>query len=265
MISWALQAKWPWLEKTDPNKPWHGLNFPIPKQVRNFFASSIISVIGNGTNTLFWSDRWLDGGCVKDIAPAVATKVGKSALSTRTVAHAVENWGWVSDIETPLPLIGVQQFLQLWDAIRRVVLTQEVDRHVWLRTSSDQFTSKSCYKALFMVSITFEPWEYGRGRGSLGLLQNANISYGWQYEISVGHMIDWIGEVWTTQSLVHYVTRGRKPSNISYAHAFLQDSFGISSFHPWGLVIPLRQVMRSLLQNGGERCVRRCTEARERV
>jgi hypothetical protein len=56
--SWALQAKWLWLEKTDPNRPWHGLNFPIPKQVRKFFASSIIIVIGNGTNTLFWSDRW---------------------------------------------------------------------------------------------------------------------------------------------------------------------------------------------------------------
>jgi hypothetical protein len=53
MISWALQAKWSWLEKTDPNRPWHGLNFPIPKQVRKFFASSIISVIGNGTNTFF--------------------------------------------------------------------------------------------------------------------------------------------------------------------------------------------------------------------
>jgi pterin-4a-carbinolamine dehydratase len=92
-----------------------------------------------------------------DIAPAVASKVGKSALSTRTVAQALENWQWVNDIKTLLSLIGVQQFLQLWDAIRRVVLTQETDRHVWLHTSYGQFTSKSCYKAFLMGSITFEP------------------------------------------------------------------------------------------------------------
>lgn len=99
----------------------------------------------------------IDGGCAKDIAPAVASKVGKSALCTRTVLRLIESRQWVSDIETPLSLIGVQQFLHLWDAIRRVVLTHEADRHVWLHTSSDQFTSKSCYKAFFMGSITFEP------------------------------------------------------------------------------------------------------------
>jgi hypothetical protein len=40
-----------------------------------------------------------------------------------------------------------------------MVLTQETDRHVWLHTSYRQFTSKSCYKAFFMGSITFEPWK----------------------------------------------------------------------------------------------------------
>jgi hypothetical protein len=39
-----------------------------------------------------WPNRWLDGGCIMDIAPAIASKVGKSALSTRTVAQARENW-----------------------------------------------------------------------------------------------------------------------------------------------------------------------------
>lgn len=104
-------------KKTDSNRPWHGLNFHIPKQVRRFFASSIITMIGDGTNTLFWSDKCLARGCIMDIAPAVASKVGKSALSTRTVAQALENWQWVNDIKALLSLIGVQQFLQLWDAI----------------------------------------------------------------------------------------------------------------------------------------------------
>jgi hypothetical protein len=85
--------------------------------------------------------------------------VGKRAISSRTVAHALENWQWVSDIETPLNLPGLQQYLNLWDALRGVVLTQEADRHVWIHSSSGQFSSKSCYKAFFMGSITFEPWK----------------------------------------------------------------------------------------------------------
>jgi hypothetical protein len=42
--SWALQTKWLWLEKTDPNRPWFGLKFPIQQHVRRFFASSVITV-----------------------------------------------------------------------------------------------------------------------------------------------------------------------------------------------------------------------------
>jgi hypothetical protein len=79
--------------------------------VRKLFASSVITVTGNMINTLFWSNRWLNGGCVKDITPVVASNVGKRALSTRTVAYALENWQWVSDIEAPLSLIGLQQYL----------------------------------------------------------------------------------------------------------------------------------------------------------
>jgi hypothetical protein len=157
--SWALQAMWLWLEKTDTNKPWHGLKLPVPVQVRKFFQSSVVTVVGNGNRTLFWSDRWLDGGCIKDFAPAVVSKFGKNIVSTRTVAQAIENCHWNSDILTPLSWVGIQQFLLLWDAVRRVVLAQEVDKHIWLHTSSGQFSTKSCYKAFFIGSINFEPWK----------------------------------------------------------------------------------------------------------
>jgi hypothetical protein len=101
----------------------------------------------------------LDGSCIQDFAPVVVANVGKQAISSRTVAHALENWQWVSDIETPLNLSGLQQYLHLWDALRGVVLTHEADRHMWIHSSSGQFSSKSCYKAFFMGSITFEPWK----------------------------------------------------------------------------------------------------------
>ena len=45
--------------------------------------------------------------CVKDFAPVVVASVGERASSSRTVGHALENWQWVSYIETPLSLIGL--------------------------------------------------------------------------------------------------------------------------------------------------------------
>jgi hypothetical protein len=40
-----------------------------------------------------------------------------------------------------------------------VTLSQEADRHVWMQTASGQFSSKSCYRAFLMGSISFEPWK----------------------------------------------------------------------------------------------------------
>ena len=39
------------------------------------------------------------------------------------------------------------------------MLSQDADKHVWMHTSFEQFSSKSCYKAFFMGSISFEPWK----------------------------------------------------------------------------------------------------------
>ena len=55
----------------------------------------------NGNNTLFWSDRWLNGCCILDIAPEVAAKVDKKTLSSRTVAKGLVNRLWVRDIISP--------------------------------------------------------------------------------------------------------------------------------------------------------------------
>jgi hypothetical protein len=67
----ALQARWVWLQKTDASRPWRDLDLPIHPQVRKFFAISVVSSVGNGASTLFWSDRWLEGCAVSEVAPDV--------------------------------------------------------------------------------------------------------------------------------------------------------------------------------------------------
>jgi hypothetical protein len=132
-------------------------------------------VVGNGTNTFFWSDRWLNGKMIQDFAPEVVRMVSSRPFNSRTAAQALHNWQLVCDIANPLSLIGLQQYLQLWDALSGVVLNQEEDRHVWVHSSSGEFSSKSCYSAflweLFLLS-------HGNGCGSRGHPLNAKISFG---------------------------------------------------------------------------------------
>jgi hypothetical protein len=129
----------------------------------------------NGTSTLFWTDRWLNGAAIRDFAPEVLAKVGKRSLYSRTVAQALENRQWVRDIKAPLSLAGLQQYLLLWDSVRGVELSHVPDQHRWRHETSGIFSSKSCYKNLFSGSTTLS---HGKGFGRPRLLQNANSSCG---------------------------------------------------------------------------------------
>jgi hypothetical protein len=51
--SWVLQARWLWLQKTDPSRSWIGLDIPVQPQVKALVAISVISHVGNGNDTLF--------------------------------------------------------------------------------------------------------------------------------------------------------------------------------------------------------------------
>jgi hypothetical protein len=53
----ALRARWLWLQKTEPHWPWSALPIQVPVQVQKLCSMAIISDVGNGENTLFWTDR----------------------------------------------------------------------------------------------------------------------------------------------------------------------------------------------------------------
>jgi hypothetical protein len=40
------------------------MNLPIQQQVRQFFNLSVLTVVGDGTSTLFWLDKWLNGNAI---------------------------------------------------------------------------------------------------------------------------------------------------------------------------------------------------------
>jgi uncharacterized protein (DUF736 family) len=60
-LCWALRMRWLWLKKTDSSRPWVDLHIQVPSIARSFFSAVLVSEVGNGVNTLFWVDKWING------------------------------------------------------------------------------------------------------------------------------------------------------------------------------------------------------------
>src|SRR6185437_4755948 len=93
-MGWALQMRWLWIEKTKPDRPWAGLEIPVHPHSSAMFAISVVTTIGNGEGTLFWSDRWLHGHSLQELAPNVLKCVPNRLRKTRTVAAALTDLAW---------------------------------------------------------------------------------------------------------------------------------------------------------------------------
>jgi len=67
----ALRLRWDWVRKVDPNRTWIDLPSSSDKATRALFHAATMTVVGDGSSTLFWQDSWIHGCCVDQIAPAV--------------------------------------------------------------------------------------------------------------------------------------------------------------------------------------------------
>ena len=176
-MGWALQMRWLWIEKTKPDRHWAGIEIPVHPHSSAMFAISVVTTIGNGEGTLFRSDCWLHGHSLQELAPNVLKCVPNRFRKTRTVAAALTDLAWVSDIKGALSCLGLIEYLELWDALSGFVLNPTDDIHHWKPESSGIFSTKSAYP----FSSAPSPLNHGSDYGSLGLRGNAKLSYGWPF------------------------------------------------------------------------------------
>ena len=116
-FSWALRTRWLWLQKTEPDRPWVDLPIQVPEQVRVFFAAATYSEVGDGATTLFWTDKWLHGQCIADVAPHLFAAVTVRRHKKRTVQEALTNHAWISDLQGARTVSFITNFFRLWDLL----------------------------------------------------------------------------------------------------------------------------------------------------
>jgi hypothetical protein len=73
-----------------------------------------------------------------------------SKRKNRTVADALTGNTWVRDIDHDMSQRIIEEYLQLWDKLEHVVLTQsDEDRIIWTHSSSGEYSAKSAYDLHF--------------------------------------------------------------------------------------------------------------------
>jgi hypothetical protein len=121
---------------------------------------AVVTVVGDGSDTLFWKDRWLDGRKIKDIAPNINVMVPKTkrVINRRRTNKALQNMSWTGDLRGALTVAVLVEYVELYQQLDGVVLQHGVpDTHVWKLSASGQYSSNSAYKALFQGAVSFVP------------------------------------------------------------------------------------------------------------
>ena len=154
-LCWALRMRWLWLQKTDSSRPWVDLPIQVSSIARSFSAV-LVSEVGNGANTLFWVDKWINGKKVADIAPRLFCTISKRIINKRTVQEPMVNRRWISDIRGALSARALIDFLHLWEALTDSPLHPDIeDRHIFSIAPDGNYSAKTVYDGLFQGSCSF--------------------------------------------------------------------------------------------------------------
>jgi len=180
------------------------------------FDMAVDSVVGNGESILFWTDRWLGGSTLAELAPNLLQAIPRRVFKSRTVAQALQNRGWVRDIKGELSVQVLMEYLQMWDRVDGITLQQGIpDQFRWKLTQSGSYSSKSAYAACFVSSIRFPSWR--RIWKSWAPLRCKFFLW-----LAIRQRI-WTADrlakrVCLTNLLAHYVTRNKNQPNTSCSH-----------------------------------------------
>jgi hypothetical protein len=126
---------------------------PVQEDVvtRAFFKDSICCVLGDGANTLFWTDPWLQGHSLEDWAPDLTAVVLQRWRSHRSAIAALDGQRWLQDIRSPLTVPVLAQYILIMPMLDAVVLTLgSQDRVIWQWTASGEYSERYAYWAMFL-------------------------------------------------------------------------------------------------------------------
>jgi hypothetical protein len=157
LLGLALRVRWLWLERVEPSCPCAAFLVGANKATTTFFKASISLVLGNGNAFLFWTDPWLHGQSIADLAPDLLDVIPLTRRKHRSVASAINDGVWTQDILGPLTDPMLMQFLDIHSRIQQVHLSPAIDdKFIRKWSSSGKYSSSLAYSALFLGQTVIE-------------------------------------------------------------------------------------------------------------
>jgi hypothetical protein len=150
LMGFALRLRWLWLDRVDSDKTWSGYFSRADRSAQAFFEASVTVQVGDSSWALFWSDHWLNGCSILQLAPDLWNAVPPRIRKSHSVRDALSGRSWIQDITFARTVPVVVQYLRLWDFLQNFHLSDEPDRFIWKWSYNGEFPSSSAYRALFL-------------------------------------------------------------------------------------------------------------------
>jgi hypothetical protein len=96
----------------------------------------------------FWNSRWLNGETLVVCFPLLHKHIRRK---NRTVAQALTDNRWISDIDRNLSHEIIVEYTKLWEMLEDIVLSDsQQDTIAWVQTADGAYSAKSAYAAHFI-------------------------------------------------------------------------------------------------------------------
>ena len=93
----------------------------------------LTSKVGNGANTLFWTDKWIHGQKIADLIPRLFDVIPKRITNRRTIQEVFTNRRWISGITGTLSVWVLLDYLHLWNLISDFELLPDVEDKTYIQ------------------------------------------------------------------------------------------------------------------------------------
>ena len=91
----AFRTRWVWNLRAEEQKACCELACPVDERVRQVFYVAARVVVGNGERIYFWTDKWIHGKTIEEIAPDVFLSINPEIKARRTMAQALKHGKWI--------------------------------------------------------------------------------------------------------------------------------------------------------------------------
>lgn len=143
--------RWQWFQWADANRPWVGSEVPCTELDNKLFRACTSVTIGNGHKALFWHSTWLFGVAPIDLASALYKLAWRKKNS---VPADLLHDNWTRGLWRMTTAEEMAQFIDLWERLQEVQLTDQPDSITWRWTVHGYYTTKSAYQAQFTGSFS---------------------------------------------------------------------------------------------------------------